>query len=58
MVDQGPIPKQDTIPIIDMSLALEQELKELNLLVEGQSLNIMVDCAQLQEHNPIPHKMH
>ena len=54
MGDQGPIPKQDTIPIVDMSLALEQELKELNLLVEGQSLYIVVDCAHLQEHNPIP----
>ena len=54
MGDQGPIPKQDTIPIVDMSLALEQELKELNPLVEDQNLNIVVNRAHLQEHNPIP----
>ena len=52
MGDQDPIPKQDTISIIDMSLAPEQELTELHLLAEDQNPNIVVDRGHLPEHNP------
>ena len=54
MVDQGLIPKQDTIPRMDMSQITDLEWTELNLLVEDQNFNTVIDRAHLQEHNPIP----
>ena len=45
MREQDPTPSQDTIPIIGMILAQEQELIDSNPLAEDQSTLIMMDCG-------------
>ena len=47
-------PNQDTIPIIDMIPAPEQEFIDSNLLEEDQNPQIMINREHSLEHRTIP----